>query len=505
MTGHTATEKILALRGGRKEVFPGDVVTCDVDGIFVHSPWFFLDNWKLIGGVNRCFDPDKLILGLGHHVCLPASNQYANDLAEVRKAAKKFGFKHVYDMGTGNGHIIMLEKGHVRPGYVYVGADSHSTIYGAAGAFGTALSYEVPEILLSGKAWFKVPQTVRVTVESKTGKGVCARDVAQYVLSQVGSDGALWRTMDFSGSYIHSLSMYQRMIFSLLAVEMGAVTGFIEPDDMTRSFLHNRVRGPYECVYNDPDCAFEREWPVDAGAIEPMIACPPRPTETKRVSEVEGQNIKVHQAYIGGCTGSSLEDFRMAADVLRGRSIHPDTRLPGPIRPPSEDREEAASPTGLDWGVMILFSAVLGCLLNGLHVPAGRLLGAAAFTAVYTRARRLRPRLHPVWHNAVLSSIGGSAGLNVTAASLLSLPALIVPLTGYLCLTASAVAAAYFLLRTFGGYDPLTALFSASMGGLSPSIAAADAMGADTATVTVFQILRYFSVVILALTLGYLL
>lgn len=180
-------------------------------------------------------------------------------------------------------------------------------------------------------------------------------------------------------------------------------------------------------------------------------------------------------------------------------------RLPGPIRPPSEDREEAASPTGLDWGVMILFSAVLGCLLNGLHVPAGRLLGAAAFTAVYTRARRLKPRLHPVWHNAVLSSIGGSAGLNVTAASLLSLPALIVPLTGYLCLTASAVAAAYFLLRTFGGYDPLTALFSASMGGLSPSIAAADAMGADTATVTVFQILRYFSVVILALTLGYLL
>ncbi len=327
MTGHTATEKILALRSGRKEVFPGDVATCDVDGIFVHSPWFFLDNWKLIGGVNRCFDPDKLILGLGHHVCLPASNQYANDLAEVRKAVKKFGFRHVYDMGTGNGHIIMLEKGHVRPGHVYVGADSHSTIYGAAGAFGTALSYEVPEILLSGKAWFKVPQTVRVTVESKTGKGVCARDVAQYVLSQVGADGALWRTIDFSGAYIHSLSMYQRMIFSLLAVEMGAVTGFIEPDDITRSFMQNRVRGPYDCIYNDPDCTFEREWSVDAGAVEPMIACPPRPTETRRVVEVEAQNIRVHQAYIGGCTGSSLEDFRMAADILRGRSLHPDTRL----------------------------------------------------------------------------------------------------------------------------------------------------------------------------------
>ncbi len=180
-------------------------------------------------------------------------------------------------------------------------------------------------------------------------------------------------------------------------------------------------------------------------------------------------------------------------------------RLPAPKQPSSAGREKTAAPTGADWGVMILFSTVLGSLLNGLHIPAGRLLGAVIFTAAYTRARRLGPKLHPVWHGAVLSMIGGSAGLNVTAASLPGLPGLIVPLIGYLGLTAAAVAAAYLLLRTFGGYDPLTALFSASMGGLSPGIAAADAMGADTAAVTVFQILRYFSVVILALILGYLL
>jgi len=327
MAGHSATEKILALRSGKKEVFPGDIVVCDVDGVFVHSPWFFLSYWKEIGGVKRCFDPDKLILGLGHHVCLPADNRYANDLLEARKAAKKYGFKHLYDMGTGNGHIIMLEKGHVRSGYVYVGADSHSTIYGALGAFGTPTSYEVAEILLSGKAWFKVPPTVRVTMEAQPMKGVCARDVAQYVLATVGADGALMKSLDFSGSYIHSLSVYQRMIFSLLAVEMGAITGFIEPDEITRKFMDGRVRNPYEIVYNDPDCVFEKEWFVDVSKIEPMIACPPRPALTERVADIEKKDIKVHQAYIGGCTGSSVEDFEMAAEILRGRTIHPDTRL----------------------------------------------------------------------------------------------------------------------------------------------------------------------------------
>lgn len=180
-------------------------------------------------------------------------------------------------------------------------------------------------------------------------------------------------------------------------------------------------------------------------------------------------------------------------------------RLPAPDRPRRVDGEEKAAATRFDWGVLILCSAALSWLLSWLHVPAGRLLGAAIFTALYTRIRRFRPRLPTVWHNMVLSFIGGSAGLQITVAGLLSLPALVVPLAGYLCLTAAAVALAYLLIRRAGGYDPLTALFSASMGGLSPSIAMADAMGADAATVTAFQILRYFSVIILALTLGYLL
>jgi 3-isopropylmalate/(R)-2-methylmalate dehydratase large subunit len=354
--GHTATEKILAKHANVKEVFPGDVVTCDVDLIFAHSPWMIEPYWDEIGGVKRVFNGDRVAFGLGHHVCLPSDERYAQDLVESRAMAKKYGIRHVYDMGTGNGHIIMLEKGHVYPGGLFVGADSHSTIYGAVGGFGTALSYEVPEILLSGKAWFKVPATMRVNMEGQTPKGVCARDVVQYLMDIVGAEGALWKTLDFSGSYTRQISIYQRMIFCLMAVEMGAVTGFVEPDDVTRDFIRDRSKFPYEVVVNDPDCEFEKVWDVDVSELEPMIGFPPRPSNCAKVSEYEARNIKVHQAYLGGCTGSSVEDFRMAAEILRGKSIHPETRLvvvPGTTEIAINMRKEGLTALFEDLGAII--------------------------------------------------------------------------------------------------------------------------------------------------------
>ena len=294
--GHTATEKILAKHAGVKEVFPGDVVTCDVDLVFAHSPWMITPYWEKMGKVTKVFDGDKVAFGLGHHVCLPASEKYAEDLVESRQIVKKYGIKHCYDMGTGNGHILMLEKGHVYPGGLFIGADSHATIYGAVGGFGTALSYEVPEILLNGKAWFKVPKTMRVNMDSATQKGVCARDVVQYLMDVVGAEWALWRTLEFGGSYTHGLSVYQRYIFSLMAVEMGGVTGFIEPDEISMEFCRRRARYPFTPVMNDADCVYEKEWEVDVSKIEPMIGCPPRPSNTKTVAEVERENIKIDQA-----------------------------------------------------------------------------------------------------------------------------------------------------------------------------------------------------------------
>ncbi|MDR2163884.1 MAG: 3-isopropylmalate dehydratase large subunit [Clostridiales Family XIII bacterium] len=355
MGGHTATEKILAKKSGNKEVFPGDAVICDLDLVYHHSPWLAIPLFDEIGEVGSVFDGDKVTFGLGHHVCLPSTQEYATFLKQSREWAKKYGIRHVYDMGTGNSHLLMLEKGHVFPGALCVGGDSHATVYGVLGAFGTAITYEVADAMLSGKTWFRVPATVRIRLEGATQRGVCARDVGQHLVGDVvGADGALWKTIDYTGSYIDSLSIMQRSILSFLAVEMGGVTGFMEPDRKTFEYIRNRVHVPYEAEYNDSDCAFEKEWHVDVSKIEPLVGCPPRPSNNKPISEVEG--VKIDQAYIGGCTGSSTEDFRMAAEILKGRSIHPDTRLiivPGTQEILAEMRQEGLLQFFEDIGAII--------------------------------------------------------------------------------------------------------------------------------------------------------
>ena len=330
--GHTAVEKIFAKHAHIEEAFPGDVVTLDLDLLMFHGPGtpaiFFKGLENMGVNVRRAFNPEKVTISLGHHQCLPASDSDAQAMVVSREFANRFNIKNLYDVGSGNVHILMIEKGHAFPGSLCIGSDSHSTIYGCVGAFGAAAS-ESTESFITGKTWFEVPNTVRASLHGKLMKGVAPRDVAQYLLSDgvIGSDGALNRVLEFSGSFIKSISMYQRMIFSLLAYEMGAVTGFIEADDVTIAFMKDRVRGPYEVVHNDTDCEFEKEWDVDVSTLEPQIACTPRPSNVKLASEVEAENISVQQAYLGGCTGSSVEDFIMAAEVLRGRKLHSDTRL----------------------------------------------------------------------------------------------------------------------------------------------------------------------------------
>ena len=325
--GHTATEKILAKKAGVDEVFPGEIVTCETDLVLVHSPWIIWPALDEVGGVKRVFNGEKVTFTLGHHVCLPSDERYAEDLVYSRSLAKKYGIRYNYDMGTGNGHILMLENGHVYPGGLFIGGDSHSTMYGCVGGFGLPLAYDLPEALISGKTWLKVPETVQVRLEGDTPKGVCARDVVQHLMGLIGSDGGLGFTIDFTGTYVHKLSIYQRMLFTLMAMEMGAVTGFIEPDDITLDFVKNRAKAPYEVFLNDPDYEYKRVWDLDVTNIEPMIGVPPRPSNSKTIKEIEAENIKINQAYLGGCTGSSVEDFRMAAEILRDRSIHPEVRL----------------------------------------------------------------------------------------------------------------------------------------------------------------------------------
>jgi len=325
MSGHTIAEKILAKASGKKEVFPGEIVIAAVDAVFMHSPDYKFRHFEEIGGVKSVFDGEKVIVAAGHHLFLPADQRHADAAKYVRDNCKRYGIKYLYDMGTGNGHYLMLEKGHVWPGAVAVGSDSHTTAYGCIGALASPMNWETTEVMLSGKAWFKVPPTILVKIEGIPKRGVCARDVAQHVLSLIGADGALWQSVEYAGRYIKGLSVQQRMIFSLLTTEMGGTCGLIEPDDVTLSFMKGRSRRSFESVYNDPGVTYVNTFEVDVSDLDPQVAVPPQPHFTKTAAELEG--LRIQQAYIGGCTGGGIEDMRMAAEVLRGRKAHPEVRL----------------------------------------------------------------------------------------------------------------------------------------------------------------------------------
>jgi 3-isopropylmalate/(R)-2-methylmalate dehydratase large subunit len=325
MGGHSITEKILARASGKKEVFPGEIVIADVDALFMHTPGYKFRHFEKIGGVKSVFDGDKVVVCPGHHLFLPSTQEYADTVKLIREGCKRYGIKHLYDMGTGIGHYLMVEKGHVWPGAVAVGSDSHTTAYGCIGCLACPMNFETTEIMLSGKAWFKVPSTILVKLEGSTKRGVSARDVAQHVLGLIGADGALWRAVEYAGSYIRRLSIQQRMIFSLLTTEMGGICGMVEPDEVTLRYMEGRSRQPFEPVYNDPGVQYVRTLEIEVGDLEPQVAVPPQPSFTKPLADVEGTRIE--QAFVGGCTGGGIEDMRMAAEVLRGRKAHPEVRL----------------------------------------------------------------------------------------------------------------------------------------------------------------------------------
>ena len=325
MSVHTLVENILAKAAGKKEVFPGEIVITPVDALFMHSPSYKFRHFEKIGGVKSVWDGDKVIVAIGHHQFLPSNQEVADALTFVREGCKRYGIKHLYDMGTGNGHYLMLERGHVWPGAVAVGSDSHTTAYGCIGCLASPMNFETSEVMLSGKAWFKVPQTILVKMEGSTKRGVSARDVAQHVLGLIGPDGALWQSVEYAGSYISRLSIQQRMIFSLLTTEMGGMCGLVEPDEVALRFMEGRSRQPFVPVYADKDAQYAQVLEIDVSTLEPQVAVPPQPSYTKPLADAEG--IKIQQAYVGGCTGGGIEDMRMAAEILRGRKAHPEVRL----------------------------------------------------------------------------------------------------------------------------------------------------------------------------------
>ena len=320
-------EKILANASGRQEVSPGEIVEANIDVAMTHDLTgpLAIKSFNEIGA-KKVWDSNKVVIILDHLV--PASSVISAGLHKiVRNFAEEQKIKNFYDVGRGGVcHQVMPEKGHVRPGEVIVGSDSHTCTYGAFGAFATGIgSTEMAAVFATGKLWFRVPEVIKIDVTGNFQKLVTAKDLTLNIVGKIGADGAIYKGLEFGGSTIRDLTVDGRMVLCNMAVEMGAKAGIIEPDQKTLNYVKGRTDKPFKPVKSDPDTTYEKVVDVDVSDLEPQVAVPHSVDNVKPVSEVE--DTEVDQAFIGSCTNGRLEDLRSAAQILKDKKIVRSVRL----------------------------------------------------------------------------------------------------------------------------------------------------------------------------------
>ena len=320
-------EKILTKASGKQEVSPGEIVEANIDVAMTHDLTgpLAIKSFNEIGA-KKVWDRNKVVVILDHLV--PASSVISAGLHKtVRNFAEEQKIENFYDVGRGGVcHQVMPEMGHVRPGEVIVGSDSHTCTYGAFGAFATGIgSTEMAAVFATGKLWFRVPEVIKVDVTGKFQKLVTAKDLTLNIVGRIGADGAIYKGLEFGGSTIREMTIDGRMVLANMAVEMGAKAGLIEPDQKTVDYVKARTDKPFTPVKSDPDSVYEKIVDVDVLDLEPQVAVPHSVDNVKPVSEVE--DVKVDQAFIGSCTNGRLEDLRSAAQILKGKKIARGVRL----------------------------------------------------------------------------------------------------------------------------------------------------------------------------------
>ena len=321
----TMAEKILAAHAGLDEVQPGQLIECDLDLVLANDVTAPIAIQKVNEITGRVFDPERVILVPDHYV--PNKDIKSAEQAKiVRDFARAQGVTHYYEVGCmGVEHALLPEQGVVGAGDLMIGADSHTCTYGALGAFSTGVgSTDAGVGMATGKAWFKVPETIKFVVEGKLAPGVTGKDVILHIIGMIGVDGALYKAMEFTGSAIEALPMDERLSISNMAIEAGGKAGLIPVDDVTRAYMDGRVERPYTAYYSDDDAEFADVVSIDAADIVPTVAFPHLPSNTRPVAEA--RDVLIDQAVIGSCTNGRLDDMRQAAAVLRGRKVHPDVR-----------------------------------------------------------------------------------------------------------------------------------------------------------------------------------
>ena len=322
----TMTQKILAAHAGLSEVKPGQLIMAKLNlvlGNDITSPVAIREFYN--AGFKKVFDNEKIAMVMDHFT--PNKDiKAAEQCVTCREFVKAFNIKHFYDVGCmGIEHSLLPELGLVASGECIIGADSHTCTYGALGAFSTGVgSTDMAAAMAIGEAWFKVPSAIRINLTGKLRPMVSGKDLILHIIGMIGVDGALYQSLEYAGDGIKSLSMDDRFCIANMSIEAGAKNGIFPVDETTISYMDGRVNRKYEIFTADEDAHYDKVIDIDLSKLEPTVAFPHLPENTREISDVG--DVPIHQVVIGSCTNGWLSDMQAAAEILNGKKVHPNVR-----------------------------------------------------------------------------------------------------------------------------------------------------------------------------------
>ncbi|MBO9362153.1 MAG: 3-isopropylmalate dehydratase large subunit [Thermoflexus sp.] len=384
MSGQTFAQKAIARAAGLPRVAVGQIVDVRPDLILSHDNTAAIAAMFYRLGLKKVHDPDRLAITLDHAVP-PPTPRHAQNHAEIRRFVAEQGIRNFFEAGRGICHQVLSEEALVLPGRMILGADSHTTHFGWMGAFGAGVGRsEVLVLWATGEIWLRVPESIRITLTGRLPPGVTAKDLCLRIFRDLGADGGLYRSVEFTGEGIRHLSVESRMVIANFMAEFGVKNAYLPPDDRVFDWLAprqaRRTGEPVEqaregiaagALYPDPDAPYEAEHVYCLEDLEPMVACPHSVDHVRPLREVAGTRIDM--AFIGTCTNGRLEDIAAAAEILRGRRIAPGVRLL--VIPASREVLEEALRRGfiqtlVEAGAMIGVPGCGPCMGNHMGIPA---------------------------------------------------------------------------------------------------------------------------------------
>ncbi|MBV8172449.1 MAG: 3-isopropylmalate dehydratase large subunit [Candidatus Eremiobacteraeota bacterium] len=329
----TLTEKILAAHSGKADVAPGDIISIDLDLVMANelSAAVAITEFRKIKGATKVWDPDKIALVPSHFT--PNKDIATATLSTMmRDFAKEQHITHYFEVGRGGiEHVVLPENGFVGPGMTIIGGDSHTTTYGGLGAFATGVgSTDIAAAFATGEMWVRVPPSIKIILEGGLRKYVQGKDLILTTIGRIGVDGAIYGAMEFAGSAIKDLPISGRFTMANMSIEAGAKNGIFPVDAIAEAYCAAVGKKDYTVYHADKDAEYQSVVTIDCSKIEPQVALPWLPENTKNASDLN--EITIHQAVIGTCTNGRIEDMRQAAEILKGRKVHPDVRaivIPG--------------------------------------------------------------------------------------------------------------------------------------------------------------------------------